>query len=280
MRPITVGHSPDADDAFMFFALAQGYVRIEGPEPCVYHEVHADIQTLNARAQKADLDMTQISAEAYPALAQEYRITACGSSMGLDYGPIVVAREAAAPAALRARPVAIPGEQTTAHLLARLYLPPFEPVPMAFDRVMEAVRAGEVEAAVVIHEGQLSYPDHGLVKLFDLGRAWFAETGLPLPLGINVVRRELSPEWRAALGRALWESIEYAEAHPEPALAYARRFARGMDAERSEAFTRMYVNELTLDMGESGVRALDTLYRRAHRAGLLAAPLPVDVQPV
>ncbi len=277
MRRITVGHSPDSDDAFMFFALATGLVKIDGPDASQYEEVHDDIQSLNLRAHRGELAMSQISAGAYPSVADRYRVTSCGSSMGLNYGPAVVAPAAAAPESLRGARLAVPGEQTTAYLLARLYLPPFKTVVLPFDTVMEAVSSGEVDAAIVIHEGQLTFGDFGLHKLMDLGQAWQRDTGLPLPLGINVVRRDLEPDWQAALAAALRRSIEHAHAHPERALAYARSFARGLDAERSAAFTRMYVNALTLDMGEQGVVALRTLFERGRAAGLIDQEPPLDV---
>ena len=280
MRRIAVAYSPDADDAFMFYALAKGRVAIDGPEPCTYQETHADIQTLNRRARDGVADMTQISAAAYPDVADTYRITGCGASMGRDYGPIVVARAPLEPEALAGAQVAIPGEQTTAFLLARMFLPAFEAVPTPFDAVMQAVVDGRVEAGIVIHEGQLTFADHALVKLVDLGEEWFRATRLPLPLGINVVRRALGAEWQAAMARALRDSIDYALAHETDALAYAQTFARGVDRDRTSAFTRMYVNELTLDMGDEGAEALIELYRRARSAGLLAVEPPVDVLPV
>lgn len=277
MTRVTVGHSPDADDAFMFYALAHGKVAIEGVEPDGYAEVHADIQALNRRAFAGDLDMSQVSAGAYPYVADTYRITACGSSMGLNYGPIVVAR--GADTDVRAAPVAIPGEHTTAYLLSRILLPPFQPVEMAFADVLPAVRDGSVTAGIVIHEGQLNYADYGLTKQVDLGERWFASTGLPLPLGLNVVRRGLGEGEQHALAAALSASIAWAEAHPEPALAYARSFAPEVDSDLTAAFTRMYVNDLTRDMGTPGAAGLEELYRRATDAGLLESVPPLDILP-
>ena len=178
MTRVTVGHSPDADDAYMFYALAHGKVTVEGLDPGGYAEVHADIQALNRRALAGDLDMSQVSAGAYPYVADQYRITACGASMGLNYGPIVVARDAETD--VRDARVAIPGQHTTAYLLGRIFLPAFEPVEMAFADVLPAVRDGSVAAGIVIHEGQLNYADYGVVKQVDLGERWFASTGLPL----------------------------------------------------------------------------------------------------
>ena len=261
----------------MFFALATGRVEVDGPVVGSYEEVHDDIQSLNLRARRGELAMSQISAGAYPSVADRYRVTSCGSSMGLNYGPVVVTRAAAAPESLRDARLAVPGEQTTAYVLARLYLPPFQAVLRPFDTVMDAVSSGDVDAAVVIHEGQLTFADFGLHKVLDLGQAWHRDTGLPLPLGINVVRRDLEPAWQHALAAALRRSIEHARSDPEPALAYARSFARGLDAERNAAFTRMYVNELTLDMGATGVAALRTLFERGRAEGLIDREPSLDV---
>ncbi|MCY4111445.1 MAG: hypothetical protein OXF96_05850, partial [Chloroflexi bacterium] len=214
---------------------------------------------------------------AYPYVADNYRITACGSSMGLNYGPIVVARSAEAD--IRGAPVAIPGEHTTAYLLGRIFLPPFQPVEMAFADVLPAVRDGSVTAGIVIHEGQLNYADYGLVKQLDLGERWFASTGLPLPLGLNVVRRELGEARQRALASALGASIAWADANPEPALAYAHGFAPEVDSDLMAAFTRMYVNDLTRDMGTPGAAGLEALYRRATDAGLLESVPPLDILP-
>ena len=277
MRKLRIGHSPDADDAFMFYAITHGLVDIEGPEDAEHVEVLEDIQSLNRRAFDGELEMTAISAAAYPRVAETYRILACGASMGLEYGPIVVARSDMAIESLRGRRVAVPGEHTTAFLLARLLLPPFVPVQLPFDHVMEPVAAGELDAALVIHEGQLTYVDAGLKKILDLGQLWHAQTGLPLPLGLDVVRRDLGDAWHAALASALRRSIDYALLESRPALEYALRFGRGIDAERGEKFARMYVNDLTVDMGASGESALRELYSRAHAAGLIPQIPPLDI---
>ena len=272
-----IAHSPDADDAFMFFALTQGHVRVQGPEPCVCDVVSADIQTLNLRALAGGPDMLQISAAAYPAVADRYRITGCGASMGLNYGPVVVAHERLLPGQLQSARVAIPGELTTAYLLARIYLPAFKPVPMAFDTVLDAAVENRVDAAVVIHEGQLTYADHGLNKVIGLGERWFEDTGLPLPLGINVVSRRLEFAWQQGLAEALAESIIYAHDNSASALAYARTFARGIDEDRSDEFTHMYVNDLTRGMGERGVAGLRALFTRARSAGIVGEIPTLDV---
>ena len=275
MTRVIVGHSPDADDAYMFHALAHGKVKVEGLAPGGYAEVHADIQALNRRAFDGDLDMSQVSSGAYPYVADKYRITACGSSMGLNYGPIVVAPNAETD--ICGAKVAIPGEHTTAYLLGRIFLPPFQPVEMAFADVLPAVRDGSVTAGIVIHEGQLNYADYGLAKQVDLGERWFASTGLPLPLGLNVVRRGLGEAQQRALADALGASIAWADAHPEPALEYARSFAPEVAADLTAAFTHMYVNDLTRDMGSQGAAGLQALYRRAVQAGLLDEVPRLDI---
>ena len=195
--------------------------------------------------------------------------------MGLNYGPIVVARNAETD--IRDAQVAIPGEHTTAYLLGRIFMDPFQPVEMAFSEVLPAVRDGSVTAGIVIHEGQLNFAEYGLTKRVDLGERWFAATGLPLPLGLNVVRRGLGETRQRALAAGLSASIAWADAHPEPALAYARSFAPEVDADLTAEFTRMYVNDLTRDMGGQGAAGLEALYRRAVTAGLLDEVPPLDI---
>ena len=277
MRRLTVGHSPDADDAFMFYALTAGLVPLDGPEPAEITAVHDDIQSLNERAQAAELDISQISAAAYPSVADRYRITACGSSMGEGYGPVVVASEAVALDGLAGCRIAVPGPHTTAFALARIYLPTFEPVQVPFDQAFDAVRDGRADAAAVIHEGQLTYADAGFSKVLDLGEAWFSDTGLPLPLGINIVRRDLGPDWRRAIATALAASIDYARANPVRALAHARAVGADLDEEITTRFTDMYVTDLTRNMGDRGRAALATLFERS--ADHAARPVPLDIVP-
>ena len=259
----------------MFCALANGKVAVEGVPSGGCDQVQADIQTLNMRALAGDLEMTQISAAAYPHVADDYRITSCGASMGLNYGPIVVTVDGRTK--LRHADIAIPGEHTTAFLLGRIFLPTFEPVEMAFDQVLPAVRDGAVQAGIVIHEGQLGYADFGLAKQMDLGERWFADTGLPLPLGINVVRRNLPESFQRSLAASVRDSICWADMHREQALAYARTFAPTVDAQTTEEFTRMYVNDLTRDMGTRGLAGLEALFQRAANAGCLADLPALDV---
>ena len=275
MRRLTVGHSPDADDAFMFYALTAGLVPLNGPEPAEITAVHDDIQSLNERAQSAELDTSQISAAAYPAVAHRYRITACGSSMGENYGPVVVAPQPLAPADLAGARIAVPGPHTTAFSLARMYLPEFQPVQIPFDQAFQAVHDGRAQAAVVIHEGQLTYAAAGFSKILDLGEAWFADTGLPLPLGINIVRRDLGDDWCHAIATALAASIDHARANPALALEHARAIGADLDEDITTRFTAMYVTHLTRNMGPQGHAALTTLYHRTPTPH----PIPLDIVP-
>lgn len=265
MRRLTVGHSPDADDAFMFYALSHGLVDVKEPEPVLIEPVHADIQSLNEHASQGIFDVSQISAAAYPGVADRYRITACGSSMGEGYGPVVVAPTRIPVSGLAGLRVAVPGAQTTAFLLAQMYLPEFEPIQLSFDQVFGAIHDGRADAGIVIHEGQITYEAEGLVKVLDLGEAWFADTGLPLPLGINVVRRELGDAWHRWVALALAASIDYAKTHPADAQAYARAVGLGVDGDVAERFTAMYVTERTRDMGAEGREALARLFSQSAK---------------
>ena len=253
MRRLTVGHSPDADDAFMFYALSHALVDVDGPEAVTIEPVHADIQSLNEHAAKGAYDVSQISAAA---------------------GPVVVAQTRVPVSALAGRRVAVPGSQTTAFLLARKYLPEFEPIQLSFDQVFAAIQDGRADAGVVIHEGQITYEGEGFVKILDLGEAWFAETGLPLPLGINVVRRDLGDAWHRWVAAALAASIDYARTHPADAQAYARAVSPGVDGDVAERFTAMYVTERNRDMGSEGREALSRLFSQSAMHG---AEVPVDV---
>ena len=277
MRRLTIGHSPDADDAFMFYALTAGLVPLDGPEPAEITAVHDDIQSLNERAQTAELDISQISAAAYPAVAHRYRITACGSSMGENYGPVVVAPQAMTPDDLAGCRIAVPGPHTTAFALARIYLPGFQPVQIPFDQAFQAVRDGRADAAAVIHEGQITYAAAGFSKVLDLGEAWFSDTGLPLPLGINIVRRDLGDHWCHAIANALAASIDYARANPSQALAHARAVGADLDEDITTRFTNMYVTNLTRNMGPRGHTALHTLFQRTPDHP--PHPTPLDILP-
>lgn len=272
---LSIGHSPDADDAFMFYGLASGRVRVNG---YAVEHVLEDIESLNRRARLGELDVTAISAAAYPEVAHLYRIMSCGASVGRRYGPIVLSREPFAPGDLAGRRIAIPGAHTTAYLLLRLYLPaPFTPVMMNFENVMDAVAHGDVDAGVVIHEGQLTWASSGLCNVIDLGTAWMDDTALPIPLGLDVVRRGLGDETMTAVARALKDSIVYARSHEDEAIDYAMRFGRGIERETCREFVRMYVNDDTVDMGDDGRRALETLYARAVQRGILSSPPDLDM---
>ncbi len=275
MKTISIGHSPDADDAFMFFGLASQAVRVA--DHTIDH-VMEDIETLNGRARAGELDVTAISAAAYPEVAPLYRIMSCGASVGRRYGPIVLSRETLSPRELAGRRIAVPGAQTTAFLLFRLYVTAeVTPVFMDFERIMDAVATGEVDAGIVIHEGQLTWPKSGLHRVIDLGDAWMADTQLPIPLGLDVVRRGLGDPLMTSVARALKASIEHARANEDAAIDYAMEFGRGIDRETCRQFVRMYVNDDTVDMGDEGRRALETLFDRAARRGIIDRPPALDI---
>jgi 1,4-dihydroxy-6-naphthoate synthase len=273
MHTIRIGHSPDADDAFMFYALTHGKVEVPGVR--VEH-VLEDIESLNRRARTGELEVTAVSCATYPSIAATYRIMDPGASMGKGYGPIVVAKRDCDEATLAMESIAVPGLGTTAYLLLRLVLgdPPVIVVP--FDRILQVVLDEQAHAGLLIHEGQITYAGLGLVKVLDLGERWTKETGLPLPLGINVTRRDLGEALAARLSEALRASIRYAHAHPDEAVGYALRYGRGIDAATCTRFVHMYVNDYTVTLGEEGRRALETLYRRAVERELLTAMPPLD----
>ncbi len=272
-RVIHVAHSPDSDDAFMFYALAEGKIDTEGLS--YVHELQ-DIESLNQRALRGELEVTAVSIHAYAYLADRYALLPHGSSMGDGYGPRLVAREPVSRDALRGRRIAIPGPMTTAYLALRLYLPDFEAVPVPFDRIEDAVVEGKVDAGLLIHEGQLTYADRGLHMLVDLGEWWFGETGLPLPLGGNVIRKDLGDDLMLKISRHLRASIAYALEHRAAALDHAMQFARGLDRTKADTFVGMYVNDWTLDYGEKGRRAVGVLLSRGVAAGII--PHPVEVE--
>lgn len=268
-RTIHVAHSPDSDDAFMFYALAEG--KLDTGDLRYEHEL-SDIESLNRRALKADLEVSAVSIHAYAHLHRTYALLASGSSMGDGYGPRLVSKSPA-PAdpreALRGLRVGIPGTLTTAALALRLYQPAVTEVIIPFDQIEDAVHRGDVDVGLLIHEGQLTYADDGLQLWEDLGAWWGRETGLPLPLGGNVVRRDLGPAVTAQVARDLRASIEYALAHRRPALEHAKQFNRGIGDERTDTFVGMYVNEWTVDYGPRGREAVQLLLDRAFEAGLI-----------
>ena len=269
------GHSPDADDAFMFYGFHTGEAVIDG---CRVEHVLEDIQSLNRRAlDTADLEITAVSAHAYAFLADRYAVLRCGASMGHGVGPVVVAREAHPIGWLAGKRVAIPGPMTTAALLLRIECPECETVEVMFDRIPEAVLKGEVDAGVIIHESQLTYVQEGLAKIVDFGELWEQRDGLPVPLGLDVVRRDLGRARMEAVSRGFRASIDAAFRNETAAIEYALQFGRGLDVAQGRKFVHMYVNDLTLDMGERGRKALDLLYARAVRAGVLKAPPPLEI---
>ncbi len=270
---ITVAHSPDSDDAFMFYGLASGAVATDGLEVA---QVLADIETLNRAAFEGRYEVTAVSFHAYAHLADRYALLPHGASMGDRYGPIVVAR-ADGPSAVKGQRVAIPGTLTTAYLVLRLYEPAFEFEVVPFDRIQEAVLDGRTDVGLLIHEGQLTYAEEGLRKVVDLGEWWAERTdGLPLPLGGNVIRRDLGPAMMASVSRVLRESIAYGLEHRAEALRYAEQFGRGLDLARTDRFVGMYVNQLTLDYGERGRAGVARLFHEAHARGLIPHPVTID----
>ena len=270
---ITVAHSPDSDDAFMFFALAQGKVGDPGLE---FVHVLEDMQSLNQRALRGEYEVTAVSFHAYAYLADRYALLPHGASMGDGYGPIVVTRVACSPEELRGKRIAVPGALTTAALALRLWDPDLQHVVIPFDQIMDAVAAGTADAGLIIHEGQVTYDSLGLHKVVDLGEWWLRETGLPLPLGGNVIRKDLGPDLMRRLSYLLRESIRYSLAHREEALDYAMRFARDMERRLADRFIGMYVNDLTLDYGERGRAAVRRLLEMGHERGLI--PHRVEVE--
>jgi len=270
---ITVAHSPDSDDAFMFYGLASGHVPTDGID--VEHLL-VDIETLNRAAFSGTYEVSAVSFNAYAHLTDRYLLLPHGSSMGDNYGPIVVARNEG-PSTLRGITVAVPGTLTTAFLTLRLYDPDVAYTVMPFDRIQDAVREGEVDAGLLIHEGQLTYQDEGLKKIVDLGEWWAERTGgMPLPLGGNVIRRDLGPEMIGKVSRMLHDSIAYGLAHRTEALDHALQYGRGLDRSKADRFVGMYVNDLTLQYGERGRAAVQRLMDEAWAKRLIPKPVTVE----
>jgi len=275
-RTIHVAHSPDSDDAFMFYALAEG--KIDTGDLRYLHEL-SDIESLNQRALRAELEVTAVSIHAYAYLWRQYALLGSGSSMGDGYGPrLVASRPAPADprAAVRGLRIGVPGKLTTAYLALKLYQPEFEPVVIPFDQIEAAVEGGEVDVGLLIHEGQLTYGDSGLHLWADLGAWWLEDTGLPLPLGGNVVRRDLGPDIIARVARDLKASIVYALEHRAPALAHAKQYNRGIGDERTDTFVGMYVNQWTVDYGPRGRQAVQKLLDRGFEAGIIPERVVVE----
>ena len=273
MRTIRIGHSPDPDDAFMFYALTAGKVSVPGVR---IEHVLEDIETLNRRAREAELEVTAVSFATYLLIAERYRMMDPGASMGKGCGPILVAREPIPRAELEQRVTAIAGKHTTSALLLRLYVgdPPL--IEVAFDKIPTVVLEGQADVGLLIHEGQITYEQMGLAKVLDLGEAWQRDTGLPLPLGCNVMRRDLGDDLHRAISHALRESIAWAHAHVDEALEYAMRYGRGIDKETCRRFVLMYVNDFTLTLGQEGRAAVERLFAMAQQRGLIPAVPPID----
>ncbi len=270
---IRVGHSPDPDDAFMFYALAKD--KLDTGNFCFEHEL-VDIETLNRRAFSGELELTAVSLHAYAYLDDKYMLCNCGASMGDRYGPMLVARQDGSPADFRDRVIAVPGTLTTAYLALRMCLETdFQFVEVPFDRIIEATVAGQyegqqVDAGLIIHEGQLTYGEQDLKLIVDTGVWWYERTGLPLPLGANAIRRDLGQEAIREVERLLRESIRFGLEHRDAALDYAQSFGRGLDRSKADEFVGMYVNDWTMDFGDAGRKAVTELLRRGHEAGVIS----------
>jgi 1,4-dihydroxy-6-naphthoate synthase len=268
---IRIGHSPDSDDAFMFYALAKGLIPTD---PYKIVHVVEDIETLNQRALAAELEVTAISVHAYAYVAKDYMFMPCGASIGDQYGPLVVSK--APMDTLAGKRIAIPGKMTTAYLTLSLFEPNFEAEPRPFDKILDAVQQDEVDAGLIIHEGQLTYAREGLHKVIDLGEWWYEETGLPLPLGANVIRRNLGTEKIRKITALLKQSIQYSLEHRESGLAYAMTYARDMETSLADKFVGMYVNDYTLDYGEKGRAGVRELLHRGNAAGIIPHRVDAD----
>jgi 1,4-dihydroxy-6-naphthoate synthase len=267
-RIIRVGHSPDPDDAFMFYGLSSGKVKLDG---ITIEHMLEDIQSLNVRAMKGELEVTAISAHAYPSVSDKYWIMKTGASMGEGYGPVLISKKYNSLEELQGRKVATPGKLTTASLIFKIYSEGIENVDVPFDQIMERVDSGEFAAGVIIHEGQITYARQGFKKIIDFGELWKSRFGdLPLPLGLDIVRKDLGEELARKLSAGLQESIHYGYTHQAEAIPYALQYGRGIDTKLGERFVKMYVSELTVDMGDRGKKALETLFRLGAERKLIA----------
>ena len=273
LQQIRIGHSPDSDDAFMFYALANGLIPTDGFEIV---QVAEDIESLNKRAVNGELEVTAISVHAYAYVANHYALMPCGASIGDKYGPLVVSKEPMQREDLAGKKIAIPGEMTTAYLTLRLCQPDFDPEVVQFDQILPYVQEGNADAGLIIHEGQLTYGRVGLHKVVDLGEWWHEETGLPLPLGANAIRRDLGAEKIRRITALIKQSIQYSLEHREGGLAYAMNYARDMETELADRFVGMYVNHYTLDYGEKGRAGVRELMERGYKSGVI--PHQVNVE--
>jgi len=273
VREITVAHSPDSDDAFMFYGLATHKVRTPGLR---FTHTLCDIETLNQKARNGVYDVTAISFHAYPYLQDKYALMACGGSVGEGYGPMIVSPRPFSESDVKTRKIAVPGKLTTAYLALQLFAPGVETEVVPFDQIIPQVLEGKYEAGLIIHEGQLTYDKSGLHRIVDLGKWWQKVTGLPLPLGGNAIRRALGPQLMTAVTQALRESIQYGLDHREEALSYAMQFARDLDTASADKFVGMYVNERTLDYGPDGREAVRRLLDMGHKAGVIGPEAKVE----
>jgi 1,4-dihydroxy-6-naphthoate synthase len=265
-RIIRVGHSPDPDDAFMFYGLSSAKVKLEGIT--IQHHLE-DIQTLNERAFRGELEVTAISAHAYAFVADKYWVMKTGASMGEGYGPVIVSKNYRSLDELTGKTVATPGALTTATLLFKIFTEGIKQVDIPFDQIMDRVSSGEFDAGLLIHEGQITYPEQGFSKILDFGELWERLYGLPLPLGLDVVRKDLGEETARKLSQGLRQSIHFGYTHQSDAIPYALQYGRGIDVKLGERFVKMYVSELTVDMGENGQKALELLYRLGAERGVI-----------
>jgi 5,8-dihydroxy-2-naphthoate synthase len=267
IREITVAHSPDSDDAFMFYGLATNKVRVPGLR---FTHTLCDIETLNRKAQDGVYDVTAVSFHAYPYIQENYALMSCGGSVGDGYGPMIVSTRPFTQTEVKRKKIAVPGKLTTAYLALKLFAPGGEVEVVPFDQIIPQILEGKHEAGLIIHEGQLTYSKVGLQRVVDLGKWWQKVTGLPLPLGGNAIRRSLGSATIASVTQALRDSIQYAIDHREEALAYAMQFARDLDTQLADKFVGMYVNERTLDYGADGREAVRRLLDMGHKAGVIS----------
>ncbi len=273
VREISVAHSPDSDDAFMFYGLATNKVRTPGLK---FTHTLCDIETLNRLARQGHYDVTAVSFHAYPYIQDKYALLPSGGSVGEDYGPMIVSLKPYTPEEIKSKIIAVPGMLTTAYLSLKLFAPDIQTQVVPFDQIIPQVLEGKYEAGLIIHEGQLTYGKAGLYRVLDMGKWWREETGLPLPLGGNAIRRDLGPELMREISRALKESIQYALDHREEALQYAMQFARELDQPTANRFVSMYVNERTLDYAAEGRLAIQRLLQMGYERGII--PVKPEVE--
>ena len=263
---VTFGHSPDADDAFMFYGLAKNKI----PTTFKVNHLMDDIESLNKRATSGKLEVTAISAAHYPKVSNNYQIMSCGSSVGRNYGPLLVSEKKINEKNLSGLKIAIPGKFTTSYLLFQIFINQnIEPVFMHFDEVINSIKSGSTDAGILLHEGQVTFQEYGLNKILDLGERWFEKTSLPIPLGLDLVHKKFSPEHRKEITTAFYKSIKYAIENEDKALDYALSFGRGIEKNKGRKFVRMYVNNDTLNMGQEGLNALNKLFQFAKESEII-----------